>query len=232
MSYRMRILTWLTLALLVAPAQADDQAKRPPAGDAAKDKSAWKTLFDGKSMAGWKSAGYIGGGKVEVRDGAIVMEKGAYMTGAVYTKGDFPKIDYEVALEGKKLAGNDFFCTTTFPVGNDFCSLVVGGWGGEVVGLSSLNFMDASENDTSTNQEFKKDKWYKVRIRVMKDRIQAWIDDKQMVDADTADRKISIRIECDNCKPFGLCTYDTTGAVRDVRVRLLTDEEKKAAKKN
>src|SRR5262245_24182844 len=116
-----RIFVWLTLAPLLAPAQADGQDKQPPAIDAAKEKSAWKTLFDGKSLAGWKSAGYIGGGKVEARDGAIVMEKGAYMTGAVYTKGDFPKIDYEVALAGKKLAGNDFFCTTTFPVGNDFC---------------------------------------------------------------------------------------------------------------
>ena len=213
-----------------AHAAMDDNPKTA-VGNKPSDKPAWKTLFDGKALAGWKSAGYIGGGKVELKDGAIVMEKGAYMTGAVYTKGDFPKIDYEVVLEGKKLAGNDFFCTTTFPVGDSFCSLVVGGWGGQVVGLSSLNHMDASENDTSTSQDFKKDQWYKVRIRVVKDRIQAWIDDKHLIDADTMDRKISIRIECDNCKPFGLCTYDTTGAVRDVRVRMLTETEKNAAKK-
>ena len=213
------------LALVVAGEQS-----QPAAQQLAKAKPAWKTLFDGKSLAGWKSAEYIGGGKVLLKDGALVMEKGAYMTGAVYTRGDFPKIDYEVVLEGKKLTGNDFFCTTTFPVGDAFCSLVVGGWGGQVVGLSSLNHMDASENETSTSQEFKKDQWYKVRIRVVKDRIQAWIDDKQLIDADTMDKKISIRIECDNCKPFGFCTWDTTGAVREVRVRMLTEAEKKAAK--
>jgi 3-keto-disaccharide hydrolase len=219
----------LVLSLFAtASASADDRPETKPAKDAV-----WKSLFDGKSMAGWKSAGYIGGGKIEIKDGAVVMGKGDRMTGIAYQGKDFPTMDYEVVLEGKKLAGDDFFCTTTFPVGKDFCSLVVGGWGGQVVGLSSLNHMDASENDTATSKEFKKDQWYRVRIRVSKDRIQAWIDDKQMVDADTTDRRISIRFECDNCKPFGVCSWDTVGAVRDIRVRTLTEAEKKeAAKKN
>jgi len=208
-------------------ASAGDKKSAAPSKDAA----AWKSLFDGKSLAGWKSAGYIGGGKIQVKEGAVVLGKGERMTGVVYTRGDFPTMDYEVAVEGKKLAGDDFFCTTTFPVGKDFCSLVVGGWGGQVVGLSSLNHMDASENETATSQDFKKDQWYRVRIRVSKDRIQAWIDDKHMVDADTTDKKISIRFECDNCKPFGICTWDTVGAVRAIRVRPLTEAEKKEAAK-
>jgi hypothetical protein len=213
------------VSLFVAHGLPAQIKKEPPAKEEAKGKA----LFDGKSLDGWKSAGYIGGGKVFVKDGAIVMEKGGYMTGVAYTRGDFPKMDYEVTLEGKKLAGNDFFCTATFPVGDSFCSFVVGGWGGQVVGLSSLNNMDASENETSTSKEFKQDQWYKVKIRVTKDRIACWIDDKHLVDADTSDRKVSIRFECDNCKPFGFCTYDTVGAVRDIRVRMLTEAEKKAA---
>lgn len=200
------------------------------AGDPSKNaaaKPAWKLLFDGKALGSWKAADYVGGGKVHLKDGAIVMEKGQRMTGVVYGGKDFPKIDYEVAFEGKKIAGDDFFCTTTFPVGDDFCSLVVGGWGGEIVGLSSLNFQDASENESGTNMTFKKDQWYKVRIRVQKNRIQAWIDDKQLVNVDTTDKKISIRFECDPCKPFGFCTWNTVGAVRDMRVRTLTAAEKK-----
>ncbi len=215
----------LGLSFLVANAQPGQPQTEP----AAKDQAKGKPLFDGKSLDGWKSAGYIGGGKVHVKDGAIVMEKGGYMTGVAYTRGDFPKMDYEVTLEGRKLAGSDFFCTTTFPVGDTFCSLVVGGWGGQVVGLSSLNNMDASENETSTSKDFKQDQWYKVKIRVTKDRIVCWIDDKQLVDADTMDKKVSIRFECDNCRPFGFCTWDTVGAVRDIRVRTLTEAEKKAA---
>ena len=138
-------------------------------------------------------------------------------------------MNYEVTLEGKRIKGNDFFCTTTFPVADKYCSLVVGGWGGGVVGLSSINFRDASENETTKYETFKRDQWYRFRIRVTKERIQAWIDKKEAVDCHIKDKKISVRIECDPCRPFGIATWRTTGAVRDVRVRLLTSEEIKAA---
>ena len=78
----------------------------------------WKTLFDGKSLDGWKKSYDRGSGKVEVKDGAIVLGTGEKMTGITYTKSDFPKTDYEVVLEGKRVDGRDFFATTTFPVGD------------------------------------------------------------------------------------------------------------------
>ena len=204
----------------VAPAQ-------PPGKAAPADKAGWKDLFDGKSLDGWKAADYADGGKVAVKDGAIVMPKGDPMTGVTYRRGDFPKMDYEVTLEGQRLDGGDFFCTTTFPVGDDFCSLVVGGWGGTIVGLSSVNHDDASMNETTGVKEFTNGRWYKVRIRVTKDRIRAWIDDDRVVDLDTEDKKLTTRRECDPCKPFGLVTWKTSGAVRNLRVRALTDAEKK-----
>jgi hypothetical protein len=161
----------------------------------------------------------------------VVLGKGKLMTGITYTRGDFPKTDYEVTLEGKKIAGDDFFCTTTFPVGDDFCSFVVGGWRGTVVGLSSIDGADASENETNKAKEFERDRWYRVRIRVSKNRIEAWLDREKMVDLDTTDRRISVRLECLRCRPFGIATYETTGAVRDVRVRRLSEAEKKALAK-
>jgi hypothetical protein len=200
-----------------------------PAGRSAeKEKAGWKDLFDGKSLDGWKAADFTEGGKVHVKDGAAVMEKGKKMTGLTYSRGDFPKVDYEVSLEGKKLDGDDFFCTTTFPVGKSFCSLVVGGWGGGVVGLSSLNSQDASENETTTRRDFQRDQWYRVRIRVTAERIVAWIDDDKVVDVETEGKKVGIRSECAPCKPFGFATWNTVGAVRNIRVRALTEAEKKA----
>jgi hypothetical protein len=205
--------TWVTLVLcawIIATSQA---------GDAKKDKEGWKPLFDGKTLAGWKETKFGGENDVAVEGGAIVMYAGSDMTGVTYDRKDFPKMDYEVTLEGKRVKGNDFFCTTTFPVGDTFCSLVMGGWGGTVVGLSNVDFMDASENETNRLIDFKKDQWYRVRIRVTKDRIAAWIDDKQIVDLNTKGRKITIRAECDLCQPFGIATWRTVGAVRDIRVR-------------
>ena len=222
MSMRPRAIT-LGFALLLGLAPLGPcRAADPP-----KDDAGWKDLFDGKSLDGWKASDFYAPGKVHVEDGTIVMDKGKIMTGVTYTRGDFPKMDYEFVLEGKKIDGDDFFCTTTFPVGDSFCSFVVGGWSGRVVGLSSIDGMDASSNETRTNKEFKDDQWYKFRVRVSQKRIEAWIDGEKLVDLDTTDRKISIRVECNACKPFGIATYQTTGAVRNIRVRPLSDGDKK-----
>jgi hypothetical protein len=190
-----------------------------------------KKLFDGKSLTSWKAIKFGDEGKVEVKDGAIVLSKGKPLTGIVYSKGDFPKMDYEVTLEGKKIAGDDFFCTTTFPVADAHCSFVVGGWRGTVVGISNVNGSNASENETNKYKEFKRDQWYRLRIRVTTNRIEAWIDKEKMVDLDTSDVTLSLHIASRPCRPFGIASYETTGAVRDIRVRPLSEAEKKAARK-
>jgi len=195
-----------------------------------KDRVEWRTLFDGKTLTGWKPSDFGGEeGKVHVKDGAIVMPRGKKMTGITYTKGDFPKLNYELTLQARRTEGNDFFATTTFPVGDSFCSFVVAGWSGSVVGLSTVDSEDASVNETSKSMEFKNDQWYRLRIRVTARRIEAWIDDKKMVDLDTTDRRIGIRLECRPCRPLGVATWDSTGEVRDIRVRNLSEAEIRAA---
>lgn len=221
------------LGLLIFAAGSISLLDDPLTHGAAPDKAEvkWKKLFDGKSLEGWKSIDFGGEGKVAVKDGAVVLDEGKQMTGIVYKGGDFPKMNYEVALEAKRVSGRDFFCTTTFPVGDTFCSFVVGGWGGTTVGLSSIDGADASTNETNKSKEFKLGQWYKVRIRVTPKKIEAWIDDEKMVDLETVDRKISIRIECNRCRPFGIATWETVGAVRDIRVRSLSEEKKAPEKK-
>ena len=191
------------------------------------DPAQWKDLFDGKTLAGWKTPEFGGEGKVSVKDGAIVMEMGAAMTGVTYT-GEVIRNNYELTLEGLRLDGSDFFCTTTFPVGDDPCTLVVGGWGGMVVGLSNVDFYDASENPTTKTVTFKEKQWYRVSIRVSDAAIEAWIDDEQLVNQPRKDHKFSIRIECDLCKPLGISTWCTAGAVRNIRVRKLKPDEIRA----
>lgn len=185
----------------------------------------WKSLFDGKTLTGWKKTNFGGEGEVEVEKGLLILDRGSDMTGVTYDKNDFPKMNFEFVIDAKKINGGDFFCTATFPVGKDFCSFVVGGWGGSTVGLSSLDTRDASENETTQYQDFKKETWYKIRVRVTEKKIQTWIDDKSMVDVSTEGKKISTRIECDLCKPFGICTWRTTGAIRSIHVRELSKDE-------
>ncbi len=149
-------------------AETGDRGGRKEACSRA-DKDGWKSLFDGKTLKGWKQCGDEG--KVQVKDGAIVIEPGNPMSGVTWT-GDLPKMDYELTLEGKRVEGNDFYATTTFPVGDSHCSFVVGGWGGTVIGLSSIDGYDASDNQTNRTMSFKTNQWYRIRIRVTKNKIE------------------------------------------------------------
>ena len=217
----------LTTALQQSASCAQETKEKPPAKK--KDPHEWQELFDGKTLKGWKVPQFGGEGEVHVKDGAIVLEMGASMTGIVYT-GKPPRTNYELIVEASRLDGVDFFATTTFPVGKDCCSLVTGGWGGTVVGLSCIDFYDASDNFTTKFHAFKKKQWYKFRIRVTDAKIQAWIDDEQFVDQPREGHRIGIRDEVDLCRPLGISSWDTKGAVRKIRIRHLKPEEIKAEK--
>ncbi len=192
----------------------------------AADKGAATTrLFDGKSLAGWKKTAFGGEGDVEVKNGRIVMHTGNPMTGITWT-GEYPKMNYQVSCQAMRVDGSDFFCGLTFPVGDSPCSFIVGGWGGGVVGLSSLNGSDASENETTKYQEFESGRWYAIRVRVTEDKIEAWIDKRQMVDVETEGVRISIRPEVELSRPLGISCYTTTAALRDIKIRRLGNEKK------
>jgi hypothetical protein len=191
------------------------------AGDRQATDALWQPLFDGKTLANWQSTKFGGEGAVKVENGQIVLETGKTLTGITWAGGELPKTNYEIALQAMRVAGRDFFAGVTFPVGDSFCSLILGGWGGSVVGLSSINFMDASENQTSQSIEFENGRWYSVRIRVTADKIQAWLDDKPIIDQELKDNKISVRMEVEPSEPLGIATWKTTGALRDIRMRRL-----------
>jgi hypothetical protein len=192
-------------------------------------KKPWVSLFDGKSLGKWKPTDFAGHSDVEVKDGQLVLSFGSELTGVTWT-GELPRMNYEIALDAMRVDGSDFFCGLTFPVGDSPCSLIVGGWGGGVVGLSSLNGKDAARNDTTQYVEFQKGRWYHIKLRVTEHRIQAWIDKRQVIDADTTDKTISIRGEVEKSRPLGICSYSTTAALKDIKIREVPQGEAKSAK--
>ncbi|HWE35198.1 MAG TPA: DUF1080 domain-containing protein [Isosphaeraceae bacterium] len=184
-------------------------------------------LFDGKSLDGWKATDFHGADKVEVtvKDGMIVLPVGHTMTGITCTRKDLPRTDYELSYEAQRLEGRDFFAAATFPVGASYVTLVNGGWGGNVTGLSSLDGADASENDTSKYVKYRDKTWYKFRVRVTDRSIRCWIDDKPVVAVDHKGRTLSTRIEVRKNHPLGFATWETAGALRAIEVRPLTAAE-------
>jgi hypothetical protein len=152
------------------------------------------------------------------------MAQGETGTGITYAK-DIPREDYEIELDAMRVEDNDFFCGLTFPVGKDPISLILGGWNGSVTGLSCLEGMDASENETTQSIEYENGRWYHVRVRVTKARITAWLDDEKIIAVDRKERQISIRMEVQPSVPLGIATWRTHGAAKNIRIRRLTGEE-------
>ncbi len=182
------------------------------------------TLFDGTNLDNWERTDFAGKGDVRIdENGSLVLEMGAELSG-VHWKGktELPKINYEVTLQAKRTMGSDFFCGLTFPFKESHATLILGGWGGSLIGISSLDDFDASENETGDAYVFEDKKWYDVRLRVTEEKLQVWLDDKMVIDTDVEGRKVSMRFgEIEMSVPFGICTYATTGVIRDIKIKKL-----------
>jgi hypothetical protein len=173
------------------------------------------SLFDGETLNGWKITEFGPQGPVLISDGKIIMNYGDGCTGITWDN-EFPTMNYEVTVEARKTSGNDFFCGMTFPVNDEFCSLIVGGWGGPVVGLSCIDGKDASDNNTKILKQFEKNVWYKIKLQVTNEKILAWVDDEKLVDFAFAGHELSIRPEVSLSKPFGICSWNTTSEIRKI----------------
>jgi hypothetical protein len=188
---------------------------------AADDGGAWRELFDGKTLGDWTATNFGGEGRVEIDAGRIVLGIGSDLTGITWKGQGMPQVEYEVRLEARREEGSDFFCGLTFPVNESFCSLIVGGWGGTVVGLSSIDGLDASENETSRLMSFDLNTWYAVRLKVTREKIEAWIDGSKIVDQDLVSRKISVRPEVELSRPLGFASWRTRAGLRKIAMRRL-----------
>ena len=208
----------LAVGALAAPRPGSGQAAVQPQTAQPAD-TGFQPLFDGKTLTGWQPSKFSAQGAVRVEDGQIVLDIGKSMTGMTWAGAALPTTNYEIALQAMRVEGRDFFAGVTFPVGGSFCSLILGGWGGSVVGLSNINGQDASENNTSQSIEFQNGRWYGVRIRVTPEKIEAWLDDRQIITQDLKGNKIDIRLEMDLSTPLGVASWKTKSALRDIRLR-------------
>lgn len=206
----------LPAVLLIGAAFAADDAKL--AAEAPKE----FVLFNGKSLDDWETVDIGGSGMVELEGGVMIINQGESVSGAVYKKAaTLPMTNYEITLEAKRLQGVDFFVGLTFPVGDvkQCATLVCGGWGGSVTGISSINGLDASENNTTSYQRFEDDKWYAVKLRVTPENLSVWIGEKQIIDEDIQEKKIGVRPgPIESYLPLSLTTFNTTAAIRNIKL--------------
>lgn len=220
---RMRHVRFLAFVSLLTAMAVIVSGCKPPPREAPRPLRKWELLSAAES-AHWKSAEMPDTGKAEVRDGVAVLESGGPMTGLRYDNwqpGGLPVRDYTITCEAMRVDGTDFFAAITFPVRSiDTCAtLIVGGWGGGLVGISSIDGDDASNNSTRSEQRFENGRWYRLKLEVHDEELKAWIDDRLVINTSIKARVINLRPGyIENCAPFGLATYQSTGRVRNLLV--------------
>lgn len=205
----------------------------------------WVSLTDH-----WVASEFGGEGDVTIKDGLIKMEYGDPLTGVHWT-GPFveekktaevapkqpktpalsdqskplPRDNYEVRWESRRDKGYDFMCAFTFPVADKHASLVMGGWGGGITGISSIDGNDASDNETTMFKAFENDQWYKARVRVETKQITVWIDGTLMFEQPREDHEFDIRFEMDPCTPLGIANFECDSSFRNIQIRPLDAKE-------
>ena len=173
--------------------------------------------FNGKDLGGWQVVDqfvFKRHGKVAMNDEVVSLGKGDPGTAIAWTGAAPPPNNYEISLEARRTDGDDFFCGLTFPVDKSHCTLIVGGWGGSVTGLSNIDDFPAVENETTGAVEIVQNRWHSIRLRVTPHEIQAWFDQSKIVDLDPKGKRFSIWWEQEPVRPLGIASWNTAASVR------------------
>ena len=178
-------------------------------------------LFDGKSLDNWQPTDFAGKGEVFIdKNGSLVLEMGAELSGLHWKGEPLPTTNYEISLQAMRTMGSDFFCGLTFPYKETHATLVLGGWGGSLIGISSLDDFDASENETGDAYIFEDNQWYDIRLQVTDSEFTVWIDGKSVIDCEVEGRRVGMRHgEIEMSVPLGICTFATTGVLKNIKLR-------------
>ena len=182
-----------------------------------------KVLFDGKSLSDWTITDYAGRGEVSLDgNGSVLLEFGIALTGIHWHGESLPSSNYEVRWRAKKEMGTDFFGSLTFPYKTSHATLILGGWGGALVGISCIDGFDASENETANAYRFITNQWYDCILQVTDTHFKFWVDREKIIDCNVEGREVGMRTgEIEMSVPLGFSTYDTTAKIREVHLRKL-----------
>lgn len=209
------------------PACSQEPKTAPRSAEKEKvDKEGWQPLLPEKDLEGWTVTDFYGHGEVKREGEILVLEPGKPLTGLTSKKKDFPNSNFEIEFEARRTKGNDFLCGLTFPVGKGFASFIGGGWGGGLVGLSSVDGSDASENNTSSHIDFKNDQWYKFRVLVDDEFVRGFVDKKEVFAQERKGHEFSTRIEVYANQPLGFCVFASRVEMKNLRWRPIKSESK------
>ena len=183
----------------------------------------WEAMMNPNDLSGWEPVRYAGEAQPIIKNGVLTLPTSIYssMTGInIVNEHLFPVVDYAIYYEARRIEGEDIFGGLSFPYKNSYATLVIGGWGGRICGLSCIDGKCALDNETTKFIDFENDVWYSVCLRVTKDSIHAVLDDITIVQLATAGRNIHLRGGT-LAPSLTFFTFMSSGQFRNMRMKRL-----------
>lgn len=178
-------------------------------------------LFDGNSLGEFEPTVFGGEGEVTVEGGRLLLDFGNPLTGVTWAGAELPRDEYRLELVARRVEGTDFFCGLTFPVREGHATLVVGGWGGATTGVSCLDGLDASQNETTKYLYFETGVDHAVVVEVAGGRVRCTVGDEAICDVEIEAHDWEVRPEVELSKPLGVCSFATRASLGPIRLTRL-----------
>jgi hypothetical protein len=199
-------------------------------GEAPAQTGKWVNLFDERYRSQWEiidvAKGRGHGGKSSVKDGrALLSGLKNRITGRWV--GKFPTMDYEVVFEVARTAGLRF-PYVVFAVGDSHGVWFMAGRDGTYAGLSTVDGKgyDQKGNPTYRRVRYAAKRWYKARLRVAGGKVEAWVDDEQVIDLPDAERRVQKDAFGVTLKPFTISVHEAVNVIRNLRLHSLGSDTK------
>lgn len=162
----------------------------------------WNRSFEENSAGLWR-----------IEDGQVV-QAGMGMDQRLMF-GDPSWTDYEYTLEAQKTGGAEGFLILFRIAGpNQFYWYNIGGWGNQWHQLEKAFGRQRNPVGPQVHDRIETGKWYRIRVRCEGNRLQVWLDDKQVLDyTDARSPHLAGRV--------GVGTWSTQAKYRNIKVTAL-----------
>lgn len=191
----------------------------------------WRELLPIEGLSPFRLTAFGGEGEVRLGREGWTLGFGQPLTGVhlerLPDEGAMREGTYEVECRVERLAGNDFFCGLTLPVGEGHGTVILGGWGGALCGFSCIDGADAARNESRSFRAFESGRIYRLVARVSPREVVAHLDGELLFRVARAGRAFEVRPEVAPGRPFGFACFQTEVRLHSLRWRPVTAEDRR-----
>jgi hypothetical protein len=132
--------------------------------------------------------------------------------------------NYELEFAVRRIKGIHTFCGISFPVKSihQQVQLHLGGWGGDINGISWIDNKPANDNITTIQKKFDSEVWYDIKIKITPLNLEISINNQNIIKLNYTEHKLSTLTPLSNIPhTFAIFTDRSNAEFKDMIYRCL-----------